>query len=33
MPRDHYFGSLNTVLSFIEDTRDTQNVMTSGLSP
>ena len=33
MPRDHYFGSLNKILRFMEDILDTQNVMTSGLSP
>ena len=33
MLRDHHFGSLNKILRFIEDTQNTQNVMTSGLSP
>ena len=33
MPHDHYFGSLNTILRFMEDTQGTQNVMTSDLSP
>ena len=32
MPGDHYFGSLK-FLRFMEDTQDTQTVITSGLSP
>ena len=33
MPGDHYFGSLNKFLRFMEDTQDIQTVITSGLSP
>ena len=34
MPRDHYFGGINKILRFMEDTQHTtQNVKTSGLSP
>ena len=36
--KNHFFGdvnvgSLNKILRFMEDTQDTHNVMTSGLSP